>query len=194
MTCVNGNQQLAVNVFGVRSTSGDWDVPRLSALNLALIGWHASHWRTAQSNEVALRTVTSRDLSVVDSWVVATPVVPQVPGTVVSPAMPSQVTFVVKFTTGLAGRSNRGRSYWVGLPESNVTGDYVSSAIANVIVAAWTQLRTVVLPALNAELVVISRQTGGAPRTTGVANAVTNVLYTDLRVDTQRRRLTGEGS
>jgi len=50
-----------------------------------------------------------------------------------------------------------------------------------------------VAPSVGAELVVVSRYANGAPRAAGVATTVTSVGLTDFRVDTQRRRLIGEG-
>jgi hypothetical protein len=76
-----------------------------------------------------------------------------------------------------------------------VTGNTLNAGYASDFVIAYNDL----LPGGVFEpdgwrWVVLSRYTAGAPRAAGVAFAVTRALFTDLTVDSQRRRLPGRGA
>lgn len=180
------------NVYNVREASIlTWDTTQLNALVDEFVAWETDEARAIRSNGCTLTTVTARDLTEADSFVVERAV--SVAGQVVSPLMPANVTFCVKSTTGLAGRTHRGRTYWVGLAEGQVTNDFVVSTTRDAIRDALNALGTA-LQALGWALVVVSRQIDNLPRTTGLATDITEWLYIDSRVDTQRRRLLGEGT
>lgn len=185
------NNTVMKNVFGVHSTTGPWSLASLTTLVEAVRDWWAADCKTWVSVELELVNVLARDLSVVDSYVVELGA--SVAGINNSPLLPASVTIAAKFTTGLAGRSFRGRWYWCGLTEGQVSGDYVAEATASTILAALRVLRETTLPSVDCELVILSRQHNGTLRTVGVATVVTAITWTDLRVDTQRRRLTGIG-
>ncbi len=87
------------------------------------------------------------------------------------------------------GRSFRGRNYWPGLPSNYVMADgtHVSSvrvsdqdAFVNALIAD-----IVAIPARK--LVIVSRQTGGVARVTGVTTPVTSHDTNNI-IDSQRRR------
>lgn len=179
------------NVINVReATLVSWTPALLQGVIDIFQAWHNSSAKTRQSNQLLLTSILARDLSVVDSYVVEETM--SVPGSIASPMMPANVTFCVKGLTGFAGRSFRGRTYWVGLAESMVSGDFVLGTDADAIVGSMNVLRTT-LNTQGITTVVVSRQTGGVPRATGVATDIINYAKTDNRVDTQRRRLIGEG-
>jgi len=108
--------------------------------------------------------------------------------------LPSNVTFCISKRTGLAGRSFRGRNYIPGIPENvrsspnSLLTTYVTS-----LVAAW---ETVNLAAVDDGWVpvVVSRFSGGAPRTVAVVTPATAFIAVDNTLDSQRRRLPGRGS
>jgi len=107
-----------------------------------------------------------------------------------SPAMPSNVTFATSFRTGYAGRSKRGRAYWVGLAESQVAGDFVSTLAAEAIRGAWEEFGSILAGGFDGFThVVTSYYENGEPRVTAAYNEVTSYVNVDTRVDTQRRRL-----
>lgn len=189
-TMPNGNQ--AKNVLNFRDTLlQGWDAATLQALITAYVNWENATAKALRSSQVSLTSVLARDMSVQNGAVVEQAAA--IPGTNAGANMPSNVTLSVKHVTGLAGRSFRGRTYWIGLSETMVTGDFVIVATGNAIVAAMNALRTTLQPQ-GFYFVIVSRYSNNAPRTTAV---VTNVLASqviDMRVDTQRRRLPGEGS
>jgi hypothetical protein len=75
---------------------------------------------------------------------------------------------------------------WLG--EGDVTGNSLSSTRADAIISAWETLDAT-LAASGWQIVVASKYTNGAPRVSAVKTRVTAYMYTDLNVDTQRRRV-----
>lgn len=104
-------------------------------------------------------------------------------------AVPNNVTLAIKFTSDFIGRNNRGRVYMPGLRTSmlQTNENFVLSTVADGWVAAWESLEAA-LPAGWAHAVV-SYVFEGTPRISAAIQNVTGYSYTDLRVDSQRRRL-----
>lgn len=146
-----------------------------------------------RSNQVTYVRISGRDLSEQIAPTYEIDVTPPVAGTNASPALASHTTLSVKLSTGLAGRSARGRQYWVGLAEVQVTGDFVVSGVSSAIVTNLNLLRTTLL-AEDFQWVIVQRQANGVTLPAGVPRGVTSVTVVDDRVDTQRRRLVGEGN
>ena len=96
-------------------------------------------------------------------------------------ALPGSVAFCVSLRTALAGRRFRGRKYFSGLAESDVTGNELSPTRGAAIVAACNDLKDA-LNSLGNPLSVFS--------TVGVTLVdVTTCTATDYSVDSQRGRL-----
>ena len=111
-------------------------------------------------------------------------------GGVAGPGLPSSVTFSIKKSSGLTGRSARGRLYWIGLLATNLAPNENQLDVAAQVaaVAAVDAMRaaigaTVWTPA------IVSRFSGGVPRTTGVTFTWTTTTSVNTNVDSQRRRL-----
>jgi len=104
--------------------------------------------------------------------------------------MPNNVSFVIKHTTGFTGRSARGRSYMVGIPNNNVTSneDNLTDAAALAYKEAFDALDAI-LDARGWNAVVVSRYTGNVLRTTPITTTITGHSYTDTKLDTRRKRL-----
>lgn len=103
--------------------------------------------------------------------------------------LPANVAFAVKFTTGLTGRSTRGRLYLAGLHRGilDTNENFVTVAFANDVRDAIEQVCA--NPPAGWQHVVLSYFSDGAPRGAGVTYPVNAYSYTDRKVDTQRRRL-----
>lgn len=188
------NLNVAKNVFGVRKRAGGTlSIADLQIIAGAMVGWEDTVAQPGRSNGVRMTEIYVRALDEQNAPVWIQSINPPLVGGQASPALPFNVTLAVKFTTGFAGRSFRGRHYWIGLAEGQVTGDFVISTAADNIRGFLDTLRTQDLDAIGYDLVILSRQHNGVPRVTGVATTVTGVSLTDYRVDTQRRRLVGEG-
>lgn len=105
----------------------------------------------------------------------------------------NNVSFVVKLTTGNAGRSARGRWYVAGLTAlSSNNGTTVNSGRAGAYVNAIGDLKAN-LEAAGLTLVITSFRNEKAWRSEAVNYPVLGVVYTDLNLDSQRRRLVGRG-
>lgn len=104
-------------------------------------------------------------------------------------SQPQQASYVVKLGTGATGRSARGRFYMPGLAASalnsarTVTTTYSNGAvdaladlIADAAAAGW-------------DAVITSRQQGGVVLGTALNRVITDVIASNLNIDTQRRRV-----
>lgn len=115
-----------------------------------------------------------------------------VPGSGTGAVIPNNVAWCIKFLTALRGRNYRGRNYIGGFVASEIVVNEINEADADDIVALYTDTFAA-LEAASYVPVVVSRFALGAPRLTGVATPIVNVAYTDLTLDSQRRRLPRRG-
>lgn len=168
--------------------------PRVQQITEAVNTWWTTVLRNQISQSVALVAVEGRDFTVPDGEVFVAQNTPPPMGAVASPVLPAHTTLALSLRSGLAGRSRRGRIYHVGLSEGDVTGDFVAQPRADGIKTAWDTLRTAVLAPINCTHVIVSFVSNGVPRETALRTPVTTTTHIDLRVDTQRRRLIGEGN
>lgn len=104
-------------------------------------------------------------------------------------------TFCIKFNTHRVGRSYRGRMYWPLLNANAVNdGKIASSGIADSMIGALALFFADVAGVTGNDHVVVSYQNGCEWRTTAEATQVLTYTYTDLNLDSQRRRLPGRGT
>lgn len=105
---------------------------------------------------------------------------------------PLNAAVVASFHTGLRGRSFRGRAYVPGINVADIaSAGAISGTLATNLATDFARIDAIE-SATGFEHVVISRFTGKAPRTTGIATTVTGVAV-DTNIDSQRRRLFGRG-
>jgi hypothetical protein len=101
---------------------------------------------------------------------------------------PLQVCYTVTFSTGLVGRSARGRAYGLGVPTTLIEDQKRLSATGQTdFQSAWATLKTT-LEGDGHALQVVSFVDAGVPRTEGRALPVTAVNVR-FPLATQRRRL-----
>jgi hypothetical protein len=109
-------------------------------------------------------------------------------------ACANQNTLCVSLRSTSAGRSARGRLYWLGLDESQTTGNLIDTDPRIAIVGAVDTMRTVLL-GQGFPWVIVSYINNGAPRVGGpVYFQVSTVLSVDNVLDSQRRRMPGRGT
>ena len=150
--------------------------------------WYRTNVVPLLSNQYQYRETYAFDLSSqTGPGYTALPAAP-VSGGATGQAEPGNVSFAVSFRTALRGRSGRGRNFIIGLTGDVRSGNGVTPAFANALVAAYSKLITDAT-LVDGTWVIASRFTNKAPRTTGVAIPVTSVTFSDLTIDTQRRRL-----
>lgn len=115
-------------------------------------------------------------------------------GTLGQSPLPSSTSIAASLRSGLTGRSARGRWFWQGLGETQVDGNVVTAGTITSIDAALTNLKSAIT-ALGYTWAIVSFYSGGGPRVGGpVYFLVSDILFTDSVVDSQRKRLPGRGS
>lgn len=171
----------------------------LQGLVTNMIDWFQFEYTAMCSEDWHTVAVHARDLSADLSFVVdGAPATTN--GQKPQESAPGNVCACVSFRTGLGGRSFRGRNYIPAVPNDLVAINTLDPEYISTALAAYALL----LPGGGAlpggwEWVVVSRFTGGSPgvpsvpRSEGIATPVTNVLFADTIVDSQRRRLPGRG-
>lgn len=107
--------------------------------------------------------------------------------------LPPQVAFCVTHLTGFTGRSNRGRTYFGVLSEADVSGGFIAVARANGLRSGLESVRNI-MSNLGWFHVVVSRVRNRVRLQEAITTEVIGYKYTDLIVDTQRRRAVGRGS
>lgn len=115
-----------------------------------------------------------------------------VSGSVGQESMPGNVALCVSFRTLFRGRSARGRNYVAGIPTTALTLNTFSSVFTDAVIEAYQDM-SAAADSEGLNWCVVSRYTGGAPRTEGVAFTINTVRVVDLIADSQRRRLPGRG-
>lgn len=169
-----------------------YDETSLAVLAALFATWWDDNIQPQVSNSVTLVSIIARALDTASSPAVEyTAGLPNNGAISVSPALPNHVTCAVKWTTGLRGRSFRGRTYHIGLVESQVNGNTIVASNVTELIAGYSDLLTD-LEGLPGELVIASRIANGVERTTGLTTQVAGV-FIDATVDSQRRRLPGRG-
>lgn len=154
--------------------------------------WWYVKYRPLVTAEVSLLEVYGVDLTADDGIVSTSLLHAGAIGTTAGNAVPLNAAFCVTFVTSARGRSGRGRNYISGLSEAIVSGNALDATAATNMVAAYQDL--IDTPATGWIWSVVSRYEDGAARDPGIAREILNVKYTDLFIDSQRRRLTGRGS
>lgn len=109
------------------------------------------------------------------------------PGALTSDLNASAFSVISTLYTQNRGRSGRGRIYWPGATEEQVAdGELTTAAMSDWGAAVGAFLAGAVT--IGFPLVVYSQFTGGAPRTTGLAQLVTTATIRSPRPGQQRRR------
>lgn len=110
-------------------------------------------------------------------------------------AVPTSTAFSIKKLTGTLGRSYRGRWYWPMWEGSDLSdADEVALTKAGNIVAALGAFQDgVETGTYPCEFGIVSFQHNGAVVNPGLFTRITGWGYSDLLVDSQRRRLLGRG-
>lgn len=181
------------NVFHVRGV-GAWGAAEMNTLAGTFAGWWDTYLQDIVPMSCILQRVLVRDLDSAQGLAVEyTTGLPKA-GTHATPGLPGSVAVAVKWGTGLAGRSYRGRTFHIGLTENQVTGNELISDMREGLRVAYDALRTALdSMALGVEFVVVSRESAGVVRPEAVTTPISGVSV-DPFVDSQRRRLKGRGN
>ena len=176
-----------VNVLYFRRP-GAWGLPELDdllhAVKTAWAAWIMPNLTTG----VALVRLEARGERAQEDVSSQLPVIPPVGGGYVGDMAPGNVSFVVTHFTGLTGRSRRGRTFFGALPEAEISTDSLTRARADSFVTGLMQVRQAALD-VDWTHVVVSRWLNKVRRDVADTYAVIGYRYSDLTVDSQRRRL-----
>lgn len=164
-----------------------------SDLGDALISWWDTQFQPITSDQTALVEVFLTDLTTDTSFTVSDTAGLPLTGAISTDALPQNCAHCVSFRTAQRGRSGRGRNYVLGMTEGDTQDSIISTLIVSAHVTAYEILIGPGAFVAGLQWVVVSRFHNNAPRTTGLAIPITNVLSVDAVVDSQRRRLPGRG-
>lgn len=191
--------QLVVNTLWFLHLTGAPTFADIQALATACNFQWQSSIATLLSNDLSYERCIVRDYSVENSFeAVASPSSP-VPGTA-GDAMPNNVAFAVSLRTGLSGRAYRGRIYLAGIPRAVVEENSLMSTFLDDVSIAMSGFigPSEIVP--DWQLGVAHRVSSGPPPERlpipldpGVITVASNFSFSDVIVDSQRRRLPGRG-
>lgn len=183
--------QIIENVFHFESGTA-WDVAHMTALALAVKNEHTANIRALQTAGCSLTKIRVRGLNTdADPAIEYTTGLP-VAGLGGATPAPMNVTLAVKLSTGLGGRSFRGRFYFCGLDLAVISGSTVAGGFITDLITAYGRFLTTEVAAAG-QWGVVSYVHDHAPRTTGAFTPIIG-LSADTTTDSQRRRLPGRGS
>lgn len=187
--------QLISNVtyWGRAGEAVVWDETSLLALCEAYGAWLTGSLMPLLANSYTVSqlqaTQMKADGAAQANFVPVSPIV----GGNVNPALPNSVAACVTISTGLSGRSFRGRMYIAGLTESMAAMSRINAAdVADINGAVSDLVTNEVFAAFN--LGVYSKVHAGQKRLTGLFTPATGVALRDNVIDSQRRRLPGRGA
>lgn len=169
-----------------------WDVGAMQGLAEAYAAWLEDSLALVQSAQMEWsRVIVTQMKEEGPLQYYHVPAAP-IPGVLTDEALPNSIAACATISTGLGGRSYRGRIYVAGLTDVQVQGNLISDAARIAINNSVGDLVTAEA-FTNYTLGVYSRYSNNAPRAAGVFTPATGVALRDNIVDTQRRRLPGRG-
>lgn len=185
--------QTCENVYHVVKDT-DWSEADLGAIAETFTSWWQTNMRALHHLGLTLTRVKARNIETSTGLGVEVGVSSNNVGTATGSPYPNNAAVSVKWTTALSGRSYRGRTYHMGLSDA-----FTQTANQNLLTSTFAaNLRTGYLALMTAvnvaakNLVVVSKYTNNAPRTTGLATVILGVSV-NTALDSQRRRLPERG-
>lgn len=177
------------NIYHVHSTV-PWTTVLLEDLLATFQAWEMDTASLQRSTGAELIRATATDLTSMTSPRYDEPLETPVPGQVVSDVLPSNVTLAIKADIGERGRGRNGRSFWIGLAESQVTDNLVGAVVVTDIVSGLNTLITdITTAAPDQALGIIHTVANGAPLEPATFSAIIGWSVTDRSIDSQRDRL-----
>jgi hypothetical protein len=189
----NVNGIIAENIIHIRRAD-PYTLADLQDMREVINDWDSDSWKNLRATSVYLTRIRGKALDTEASPVEDYPLPTARPGTSDSRVVSQNVTFCVKLSTGLTGRSQRGRLYVIGMMESALAANtnQVTSVYAGLVVTYLNDLLDRIADA-DGTLGVVSYRHDGEWRAEGQFTPAVNWVAVDLNVDSQRRRLTGRG-
>lgn len=206
LVCTDQNADIQENSIWIKR-SAPWTLSLIDAMCAAIASWFTTgdgthSYQGQMCNFSELSALAARDHTTISSFSTVYQAGLPIVGSNATAAQAAGLTKSFTFRTGLAGKSYRGRSFFIGLAASHILAldnNTLQTAFLTDMVDAWTSLIAAVTAA-DAEAVwaVCSRyyQPGGpstptVPRASGVTTPVLAVGYSNNLIDFQRRRAPG---
>lgn len=117
-------------------------------------------------------------------------------GSLAGPHLPNECVFCLTKDTSSRSRGARGKLYHPGLTSSQQgSPNHLTTGAADAILAAWTQIHAGLVSASQAGVtaIVLSRIANGIERIPPIWFPYTTLSYTDLTIDSMKRRKPGVG-
>jgi hypothetical protein len=112
----------------------------------------------------------------------------QIRGTLTDPMEGNKVAFKLKFSSGLRGRSFMGGIYHMGIVKPQTVGRRMNVLVADAIKNSWAAVYDDIAANSAGVLGITSYCYHRAWRPVALTTQVLTIAYTDLLLDTQRRR------
>ncbi len=172
---------------------GSWGAQELGLLLDAVSGVWGTEVMPNLSNTVRVEQYEARGLrSQIDDYAILIPDPPHV-GARPGDLTPGNVAFCITHATGLAGRSARGRTFFGGFSEDDISGDSISLQRAQALRSALFSMRSAAL-GVGWVPVVVKRYENKSLLPQAEVIPVTGYRFADTTLDSQRRRLSGRGA
>lgn len=183
----------AENIYYVGSPEAAWTSASLLTLCGVFRSWESASGKTARSTTVGLTMVKARDMTVEGGPEASLVVSPAIFGTDSTGALPDNVSIAIKWVTGVAGRSHRGRTYHIGSTKGfqDTIADNFTAAQAAALLTVYGTLLTDVNATAGQVMVQVSRQENKTPISPANQHPIIGAQLADLHFDSQRRRLLG---
>lgn len=180
-----------IHVFKV----GGWLLSDMTLLGGVIYNWWQVHYAHHLSAACQLTAIRVTRLDSQSDIVYSVPVTGLDHGFDNGYVLPPQTSFAIKLSSGLTGRSARGRWFVFGLTGNYTSGvGQVSASVATAWVGDLIELKDGVIPDVSgASWVVTSYQHNKAWRSVAEPFLITSIQFVDLYLDTQRRRAFGRG-
>ena len=181
-----------INVFYFLR-QGAWGLSELESAAQQLATIWTNEVMTSISSTAAFFSVQARGERVQDDVAFEFVLPSPVSGSRSGDPLPAHCAFCVTHLTGLVGRSNRGRTYFGPIAESDTIGDLLLPGRADGFRNALVSMRSLMANA-GWTHVVVSRVRNKVRLPTAITVPVIGYRYTDRVIDAQRRRKPGVGS
>lgn len=179
------------NVYHVEHGSLDpWPLADMEDLASTFEAWESTDGSTVRSVSAHLIEVVVTDLTSLTTQKVTRPTSPVITGAIGGDSLPNNATIAIKADINNRGRGKSGRVFWIGLAESQVTGNAINTAARDAIVLALNNLRADVLaldPAYH--MVVVHRKENNIRPAEASWSAIASFSTTDSTIDSQKNRL-----
>lgn len=181
------------NIFHVHFAD-DPDESNLAPLVEKCRVWMSDLWTSIGALQTEMLRVTATNITAEGGATSQFTFPPGSFGTVNALRLPNNVSLVVKWLTGFAGRSRRGRTYIVGLTidaQQTFNGSYATPEFVSQVASVYNNL----LSAINetgggAALSIASFRADNDWRSEALVTPVTS-LFVNNRFDTMRKRMPG---